>query len=80
MHWNNRILRHPDGSYGLHEVFYNDEGKPSACTEESLIGQYESVTELRKILDLMLKDVRSNNPVLKWDDFGKGGKYAKNDL
>lgn len=35
MTWNNRIVRHKDGSgFGLHEVLYDDEGLPWAMTEE----------------------------------------------
>lgn len=82
-HWNNRILFHADKRgdwYGLHEVFYDDKGQPTACTVEPMTGAYESVSDLRRSLELMLKDARSRKPVLIYDDFGKGGKYAKNNL
>lgn len=32
MTWHYRILRHPDGSLALHEVYCDDEGKPNRCT------------------------------------------------
>lgn len=35
MEWNFRIVRYHDGSgYGLHEVFYNDDGVPVSMTEK----------------------------------------------
>lgn len=34
MSWNYRVVKYRDGSgYGLHEVFYDDEGKAYAMTE-----------------------------------------------
>lgn len=35
MTWNYRVIQYDDGSFGLHEVFYDDNGKPNACTESA---------------------------------------------
>lgn len=33
-HWNYRIVKYADGSgYGLHEVYYDDNGEPKGYTE-----------------------------------------------
>ena len=35
--WNFRIVRYADGSgYGLHEVYYDERGKPETMTEEPI--------------------------------------------
>ena len=35
MSWNYRIIKYADGSgYGLHEVYYDDRGKPMNMTED----------------------------------------------
>ncbi len=65
---------------GQHEVFYNDMGQPTGCTVEPMTGAYESVSDLRKSLELMVKDAKRKMPILKYDDFGRGGKHAKNKL
>ena len=58
--------------YGIHEVFYNKDGKPCAMSEdaEAVIG--ETVEEVKKILKDMLEDCKK--PVFtepkkwaKWD-------------
>ncbi len=37
MIWNYRIVKYIDGSgWGLHEVFYNDNGEPSSMTAEPI--------------------------------------------
>lgn len=33
-HWSYRVLRHPDGALGIHEVFYDDDGTPHSCSTE----------------------------------------------
>lgn len=36
MTWNYRIVRYLDGSLGLHEVFYDEEGRPKAVTADAI--------------------------------------------
>jgi len=56
--WNYRIIK--DGeTYGLHEVFYNDDGEIAAHSENpEVVG--ESVEDIKGSLELMLKDVKKN--------------------
>ena len=56
--WNYRIIK--DGeTYGLYEVFYNDDGEISAHSENpEVVG--ESVEDIKGSLELMLKDVKKN--------------------
>ena len=34
MSWNYRIVKRLDGSFGLHEVYYDAKGRPNGMTEE----------------------------------------------
>ena len=54
--WNYRIIK--DGeTYGLYEVFYNDDGEIAAHSETpEVVG--ESVEDIKSSLELMLKDVK----------------------
>ena len=55
--WNYRIIKNKDDSYGLYEVFYNDDGKISAHAEKpEVIG--ESPEDLLTTLRLMLDDAQ----------------------
>jgi hypothetical protein len=56
--WNYRIIK--DGeTYGLYEVFYNDDGEISLHSENpEVVG--ESVEDIKGSLELMLKDVKKN--------------------
>jgi|11_taG_2_1085331.scaffolds.fasta_scaffold111277_2 hypothetical protein len=57
--WNYRIIKSPDNSYGLYEVFYNDAGEISAHAEnEEIIG--ESPEDIVKSLKLMLSDANKH--------------------
>lgn len=59
MTWNYRIIRYKNGALGLHEVYYDDAGKVSGYTEESIVecGPDESVVGLQNSLQMMLKDI-----------------------
>ena len=42
-HWNYRVLRYPEGdprsarhTYGIHEVYYADDGSAASCTVEPI--------------------------------------------
>ena len=78
MSWNYRIMKkkfpsliHPGSveyAYGLHEVYYKDDGvTPEGWTEDSLIGYFENVRELRLTLQQMLTDVSLREDVLEFD-------------
>lgn len=69
MSWNYRVLKkkHADGCfYDIHEVYYDDEGRPMACTEQPVSPRGESIEEL-------LNDIRHyakalQKPVIDYDD------------
>jgi hypothetical protein len=71
MGWNYRIMRHADENgdwYGLHEAFYTD-GKPEGWTKDSVIGEFESVEDLVKSLEMMLNDAkRFQDDVLEYTE------------
>jgi len=66
MTWNYRIVKvkdpewsHNNGiKYGICEVYYNENGKPYARTEDSMIDWYDSEEEMLHDLELMLKDAK----------------------
>lgn len=57
--WNYRIMKHEGGTFGLHEVTY-DNGEPVLWTEEPLTNHYEDVCELIDDLEMMLCDARKD--------------------
>lgn len=60
-------MRH-DGVYGVHEVYYDDDGKIFAWTLEPGYGLYQDVEDLLSALKTMLKDCRkSKDEILDYD-------------
>lgn len=72
--WNNRIVKLRDDTYtfgyryGLHEVFYDENGKPTSCTENSMIGYFESPDELIASVNLMKNDIDKHKDILDMDE------------
>jgi len=65
--WNNRIMVHKDGTFGLHEVFYKD-CKPSGWTVDSLFGRFDTVEDLVATLEYMHNDaIRYKDRILRYD-------------
>jgi hypothetical protein len=65
--WNYRIIRHvdPEGEwYGIHEVYYDDQGQPHSLTANPVPIDAETPEELRRLLDEAFE-----KPVLNYDDF-----------
>lgn len=73
MSWDYRILRtdHPSGeiTFGIHEVYYDSEGKPNACSVDPMDPHGETVEELREDINAMLKAF--DKPVLDYSLFGE---------
>jgi len=68
MSWNHRVMKHHDCGetwYGIHEVFYDEEGKVENCTYDADITG-ESLEDLKRTLEWML--VCLDKPVLDYED------------
>lgn len=71
MSWNYRVIRtiDPNGDeyYGIHEVYYDDEGNPVSCTENSVNPIGESVEDLSHTVIYMMRAF--TEPVLEMRQF-----------
>ncbi len=76
-HWNYRVVRkaYPpdingerDYILGIHEVYYDENGKPDMVTEERMDAHGETLDELREDLAHML--LALDKPVLEYDALG----------
>ena len=78
MSWNHRVVRHrhPSGdeSLEIHEVYYDDDGKPDGVTEEGVSVAGETVEELNKVLALMQQAI--SKPILDWEEVGTPKKVG----
>jgi len=75
MTWNYRIVKtyseeFKKYEYMLTEVFYHSNGSPMAYSEgDNIYG--ESPKEIIKILEMMLKDAKKDQPILTEEDFNQ---------
>jgi hypothetical protein len=69
--WNYRVLSrtHPNGeiSFGIYEVYYNQDGTPGSCTATPVEPSGETLKELKADMIRMLHAFKK--PVLKYEDF-----------
>jgi hypothetical protein len=78
MHWNYRVLRHEDGTLALHEVFYDEDGKPSMYTTEPIsfaVDADEGLSALTESLERALRDAKER-PVLDASEIGTKPKES----
>jgi hypothetical protein len=73
MTWNYRIIKHysPESDetyYVLAEVFYDTSGKPMAYAEDNTILGDDN-EEIIRVLEMMLKDAKKDQPILTPKDF-----------
>jgi len=61
--WNYRILRYPEGDYGLHEVYYTDD-VPDSWTVGPKSFHGDEPEDIIKALELALADAKKR-PVLQ---------------
>jgi len=74
MTWNYRIFRYknklkgyPDwDSFGIHEAYYDDNGKVEGWTEDAIIVG-DSVKELFKVLKMIEKDMKRMPEILDYE-------------
>ena len=70
MTWNYRIIRHKEGHFALHEVYYDDAGNPNGMTANPISFRSDSDEGSEGIaisLERALKDARER-PVLGISD------------
>lgn len=67
-YWNWRIVN-KDGWLAIHEVHYDADGNPFACTERPTFPSGETLEELRK--DLQAYSTALERPILPYEMFGK---------
>jgi len=75
MHWNFRVLRHGKGKdvyYAIHEVFYDDKGKPTSCTKNPIDVGSESPKAIKWMLRKM--QLGSKSQVLAYESFERRSK------
>ena len=62
MSWNYRIIKsssEPFGDiFGIHEVYYDGDGKPKSVTENAIFGPYEEIKDLKIGIEMMLNDLK----------------------
>lgn len=79
MSWEYRIMKHADGSYALHEAYYDRNGKINGWTEKPVVDTHgETLGELENIFHLM--QGAFTRPVLShdgWDDDNVSEEEAK---
>ena len=67
MTWNYRILK-KGNTYGIHEVYYDAEGRPELCSMNApTLEGFESLEDL--VGDFALLKKAFDKPVLNYDDF-----------
>jgi len=71
MTWNYRVVKRTVGEatgYGIHEVYYSDDGSPEMCSEHPSLPYGETPDELAQ--DLLHFAQALEKPVLDYDSFG----------
>lgn len=72
MSWNHRVLAHKDGKnwfFQIHEVYYNEKGKPISYTANGVSVGGETVKDINWVLDKMKEC--TNKPILSAHNFPK---------
>lgn len=70
MSWNYRVVRYPSGEFGLHEVYYGEDGEPEGWTSRPIsfvCDEEEGVDGISKSLAQALRDALCH-PVLPIPD------------
>lgn len=75
MRWNYRVLRQVEDHhgqehvfFGIHEVYYDESGRPTTCTMEQIAPFGETLDELRADVEMIAKAL--DLPVLDYDSIG----------
>lgn len=72
MGWNYRVLRYSNGELGIHEVYYDEAGNPTSCTEDAVGPGGDDLAEIRAVMEDMKSALAQ--PILDYADIVTGGK------
>ena len=75
--WNYRLVKVEDGSIGVHEVFYDDDDKPSHMVEDvyTLHSDVDDYENLKEDLELILNHLAYDHSILEYPKDFIGKKY-----
>ena len=62
MTWHYQILKYKDGSFGLHEIYYDDDDKLIGHTEKP-VSVGDTVEEILEDLEMMVVDIERFEPI-----------------
>lgn len=65
-HWNYRIIKHTDSTFGIYEVFYSDAGKVEMYSSDPCGFVSDSLDEMRDVLKMATEAL--SKPVLSIED------------
>lgn len=54
--WNYRVIKHPNGNFAVHEVYYTDTGEVKLYTSEPCVIIADDINSLKSMLDKALKE------------------------
>ena len=76
--WNNRIVKHEKDDitwYGVHEVFYHENGGINGYTEEPIVILGETVEDVKSQLEMIMKDIEKHEGIdastVKFEDWAE---------
>jgi hypothetical protein len=78
MGWDYRVFREEDGGYVVREVYYDDDGSITACTQDAVEPMGESIEELTRDIDYFKQALRL--PVLTLADVPTRRKTKHNGI
>ena len=66
MSWNYRVVQRED-LFAIHEVYYDEAGKPAAVTADAMTPDGDTLEELRETFEQFREAF--DQPVLQYEDF-----------
>jgi len=78
MVWNYRVIKYADGRFGLHEVYYDDDGIPTGRTVDPMliVDADEGVPAIIRELEMAVGDVKNRTVLDDWLEVADGGAQA----
>lgn len=74
MAWNYRTMKYECGSFGLHEVFYKENGEIDGFTDTPVV-IYDNNTDFLEVLKMMKE--AQNRTIIDFDTHEDTGEYLK---